>query len=170
MSTSDNMTPPEPPTEENETPGSAENLASAHETLTALTIQLEALQAQNSHLQGLQKDAALRRAVADWAIDPELVLTMTQADFKVDETGAVYAQQTDETEASERQTAGDYYQRFMREKPYLVKSSGTVGAGSYSQSGGRTPAKRASIDELAEMPMAQFIRHGGLSGGGSSNH
>jgi hypothetical protein len=132
------------------------------------------LQAQQEAdvIKNIRKEDELLKVIRPWAVAPDLVLQMTRDQFALDAHGMLYPiipqkeASNDETPSNESEalSVDAFYQHFRQNKPYLVKASNSHGAGSLTQSGGTANGISATLEQLAEMSMAQFIKAGGLSG------
>jgi hypothetical protein len=126
------------------------------------------LERQLSQYRAIRQDEVLHSAISAWAVDPEVVLHMIQNNFAMDEAGQVYPVDAQGSPLLDKESKAmnmeTFFQRFRKEKPYLVKASVTRGAGSLNEANSVTSALSPNIEEMAELPMAQFIKAGGLKG------
>ncbi len=113
-----------------------------------------------------QKDNEILKAISPWAVDPDAVLSLTRDKFAIGDDGKVYPidDKGDHLLDSEGKASVDgYFKKFQKEKTYLVKPTGTPGAESGSDGKGtQAPSGNKSMDELADMPMDQFVKTGGI--------
>jgi hypothetical protein len=127
--------------------------------------QAQVLTEQLFSLKSIRKAERLLHQVQDWAIDPDGVLAMVGHRFALDDGDQLIPVDTqgNALQADGKPVGVDAFFKQLREqKPYLVKASGIPGAGSTSQP--NHDAQPLSMDNLAELPMAQYIKAGGLLG------
>lgn len=118
-------------------------------------------------LKSRQKKAELLKAIIPWAVDADLVLSMTQEQFDMDENGNVFPVNLGKESLKDSQdttSTEQFYQKFQQEKPYLVKASSSQGAGSFSQEASNSNNYATTIEQLADMSIEQFIKLGGIKG------
>jgi hypothetical protein len=129
-------------------------------------------QAQLTQWRHAQKALLLKAAILPWAIDPELVFSLTETLFELQPQGGLKrvstSQERNDSEASnDAGTPVDltqFFEQFRAERPYLVKASASHGAGSLTETGATSGNVAVTLEQLAELPMAQFIQAGGLTG------
>lgn len=127
--------------------------------------QAQVLTEQLLSLKSIRKAERLLQRVQDWAIDPDGVLAMVGHRFALDDSDQLIPV---DTQGNALQADGEpvgvdaFFKQLREQKPYLVKASGIPGAGSTSQP--NHEAQPLSMDNLAELPMAQYIKAGGLLG------
>jgi hypothetical protein len=127
------------------------------------------LERQLADFRAMRQAEILQSSISSWAIDPEAVMSMTQNHFGMDETGQLHPVDSQGALLSGKDgkplSLEQYFQRFRQEKPYLVKASAQRGAGSSSEAVSAASAFRPTIEQMADLPMAQFIQAGGLQKG-----
>jgi hypothetical protein len=139
---------------------------SSEHRLAEAQAQVQCLERQLADYQTARHRELIQQAVQSWAVDADLVLTMVQKNFSLDADGKlrpVDAQGAPLLEPDGQPlTMERFFQNFRQERPYLVKASAHSGAGSSTQGSAAASAVRPSLAQMAEMPMAQFIKAGGL--------
>jgi predicted component of viral defense system (DUF524 family) len=121
------------------------------------------LERQVAQLRAKRHEELLIGAIAPWAVDVDAVLTMTKGRFSMDEDGQLYPTDNQGARLMENDkpvALEAFFQAFRQEKPYLVRASAIPGTGSFTE--GDRGASANSLENMAELPMAQFIQAGGL--------
>jgi hypothetical protein len=128
----------------------------------------EALDKVNKQNDVLKENAILRAAAEGKAIKPEAVVELIKSKVTMDENGQFFI---DDGKGGRMMKNGEYVgvqsfvADYLKENPWLVSSSGNAGAGS-NTGGGQNTGGTVSNEQLASMPMEDYIAMGGLRGAG----
>ena len=115
-------------------------------------------------LSSQKKTAAIINAAAKLnAINPEVVAKLCADTVKIDESGNIFIANENGnpivgTDGKEL-TIDKHVESFLKENEYLVKPSGTQGAGSNTQGGGQSAGNNVSLDNLATMSTADYEKN-----------
>jgi hypothetical protein len=115
-----------------------------------------------------QVDNELLKAVGNWAVDPSDVLELTRGKFALGDDGKLHAVDDKGGKLYDKEgrlmTPELFYQDFQKSKPHLVKASNSNGAGSGTDGeGGKAQDGKPSWESLADLPMDQFVKTGGMT-------
>ena len=130
---------------------------------------LEGVQKRNAIIEAAGKSGAVQNAYGDIA---DLLINRVALEEKDGNTEFFILDDKGEKRVGKDgfMTIQGYVEEALNQKPYLKAASSNAGAGSTTstnQGGGNTG--KYSLDELADMPMDQFAKVGGMNGNLSSN-